>query len=84
MTQSGWHHVGEKPKAPYHYTSCGLDDVYLLSGYEIEQTPYGQGVSIKNADDLHTAIGMYLVSGKKLLSGKEVRFLRHQMDLDSI
>lgn len=81
MTQKGWHHVGEKPKAPYHYTACGLDDVYLLSGYEIEETPYGEGVSVKNADELHRAIGAYLVSSKKLLSGKEIRFLRHQMDL---
>jgi DNA-binding transcriptional regulator YiaG len=77
----GWHHAGEKPKPPYHYTACGLDDVYLMSGYETEETGYGTGVSIKNADDLHQAIGMFLVNNKKLLSGKEVRFLRHQMDL---
>lgn len=80
MTQNKWHHAGEKPKAPYHYTACGLDDVYLMSGYEIEETPYGKGVSIKNADDLHKAIGMFLVRNKKNLSGKELRFLRHQMD----
>jgi putative transcriptional regulator len=77
----GWHHAGEKPKPPYHYTACGLDDVYLISGYEIEETGYGAGVSIKNADDLHQAIGAFLVNNKKLLSGKEVRFLRYQMDL---
>ncbi len=81
MTHTGWHHAGEKPKTPYHYTACGLDDVYLISGYEIERTSYGKGISIKNADDLHEAIGMFLVSNKKLLSGKEIRFLRHQMDL---
>jgi putative transcriptional regulator len=78
---AGWHHAGEQPKPPYHYTACGLDDVYLLSGYEIEETSYGSGVSVKNADDLHQAIGMFLVNNKKLLSGKEVRFLRHQLDL---
>jgi putative transcriptional regulator len=81
MTQTGWYHVGDKPKAPYHYTACGLDDVYLLSGYEVEETPYGKGVGIKNADDLHAAIGAFLVNSKKSLSGKEIRFLRHQMDL---
>jgi putative transcriptional regulator len=81
MTQNGWHHIGEKPKAPYHYTACGLEDVYLISGYEIEETPYGKGVSIKDANDLHEAIGMFLVRNKKILSGKETRFLRHQMDL---
>jgi DNA-binding transcriptional regulator YiaG len=53
----------------------------VMSGYELEDTPYGKGISIKNADGLHQAIGMSLVRNKKLLSGKEVRFLRHRMDL---
>jgi putative transcriptional regulator len=74
-------HVDDAPKEPLHYTACGLDDVYLLSGYEIEQTPYGNGVSIKNVDELHKVIGIFLISTKKLLHGKEIRFLRHQMDL---
>jgi DNA-binding transcriptional regulator YiaG len=74
------HHAGEKQKKPLHYTACGLDDVYLLSGYEVEETSYGKGISIKNADNLHRVIGGYLVANKKLLSGKEIRFLRHQMD----
>ena len=77
----GWHYGDEKPKVPYHYTACGLDDVYLMSGYELEDTPYGEGISVKNADGLHQAIGLFLVNNKKLLTGKETRFLRHQMDL---
>jgi len=81
MTHHAWHFGDENPKAPYHYTACGLDDVYLMSGYELEETPYGKGVSVKNADGLHRAIGLFLVSKKKLLSGKDIRFLRHQMDL---
>src|ERR1700730_284882 len=74
------YHAGEKQKKPLHYTACGLDDVYLVSGYEVEDTAYGKGTSIKNADELHRVIGSYLVANKKLLSGKEIRFLRHQMD----
>jgi putative transcriptional regulator len=81
MTTHGWHYAGETPKPPYRYTACGLDDVYLLSGYEMEETPYGKGVSIKNADGLHQAIGSFLVNNKKRLSGKEIRFLRHQLDI---
>ena len=76
-----WSHANDAPKKLLHYTACGLDDVYLRSGYEIEQTPYGEGLSIKNLDELHRAIGAHLINKKKLLSGKEVRFLRHQMDL---
>lgn len=79
--RAAWGHRGEKDKAPLHYTDCGLEDVYLVSGYEIEKTPYGDGLSVKNLDQLHKAIGFYLVNGKKVLSGKELRFLRKQLDL---
>lgn len=78
---AAWRHHGERDKAPLHYTDCGLDDVYLVSGYEIEKTPYGEGLSIKNLDQLHKAIGCYLANRKKVLAGKELRFLRKQMDL---
>jgi len=78
---AAWRHHGEKDKTPLHYTDCGLDNVYLISGYEIENTPYGEGLSIKNLDQLHLAIGCNLSSQKKVLSGKELRFLRKQMNL---
>jgi putative transcriptional regulator len=73
-------HADEAEKAPFHYVACGLDDVYLTNGYEIEKTPHGTGVSIRNVDEVLSAIGMFLVANKKQLSGKEIRFLRHQMD----
>jgi putative transcriptional regulator len=38
-------------------------------------------VTIKNLDGLLDAIGEDLVARKKILSGKEIRFLRHQMDI---
>jgi putative transcriptional regulator len=76
-----WRYAGEAPKEPFHYTGCGLDDVYLLSGYEVEETPYGETVTIKNLDGLHKVIGLYLVENKKILDGKELRFLRNQMDI---
>ena len=78
---TSWKHDGEQDKTPLQYTQCGLDDVYLLSGYEIEQTPYGEGIAIRNADQLHKAIGCYLSNQKKELSGKELRFLRKHMNL---
>jgi putative transcriptional regulator len=76
-----WRYRGEGDKPPLHYTECGLDDVYLVSGYEIDRTHYGEALSVKNVDQLHKAIGCYLASQKKTLSGKELRFLRKQMDL---
>ena len=81
MRTNNWKHKGEKIKAPLHYRECGLDDVYLVSGYEIVKTPYGKGVAVKNVDGLLRAIGRQLATEKKVLTGKELRFLRKQMDL---
>lgn len=81
MKSTAWSHRGEKPQPPLHYTDCGLDSVYLVSGYEIADTPHGKGLSIKNLDQLHQAIGCQLASQKKVLAGKELRFLRKHMDL---
>lgn len=60
----------------YHYTECGLNNIYLLNGYKFIDTPRGKAVSIKDVDGLHKAIGLFLVTAKKDLTGDEVRFLR--------
>ena len=64
-----------------HYTACGLDNVYLLNGFKLRQTPYGKAFSIQNIDGLHAVIAKRLIAEKKSLTGKEVRFLRHEMNL---
>jgi DNA-binding transcriptional regulator YiaG len=64
---------------PYHYTLCGLDDIFLLNGFKIHETPHGRGVAIENADELHKAIGEHLVKNRKALSPKDMRFLRKNM-----
>ena len=66
---------------PYQYRNCGLETVYLVNGYTIKDSPYGEAISIHDIDGLHRAIGMYLVRGKKILTGPEARFLRHELDL---
>jgi len=68
-------------KAPLHYTLSGLDDVYLISGYEIEDTEDGPVLSVHDVDGLRRAIGKYLATEKKVLNGKEIRFLRKELDL---
>lgn len=65
----------------YHYTECGLNKVWLLSGYQSHDTPYGKGVSIQNADGLHEAIARWLIASKPRLSGGEFRFIRKELDL---
>jgi len=66
---------------PHHYRQCGLDNVYLRNGFEVESTKPGEAIRIHDVDGLHLAIGMYLIQEKKVLSGSEIRFLRHELDL---
>jgi putative transcriptional regulator len=66
---------------PLRYTGCGLDDVYLSNGYDIHNTEYGEAVSIRNLEGLRRAIGENLIRQRKAFKGKELRFLRTEMDL---
>ena len=68
-------------KTPHHYTTCGLDSVYLVNGFEYHATGYGPGVSIRDLDGLHRAIGTHLVGLKRELTGREFRFLRIELDM---
>jgi transcriptional regulator with XRE-family HTH domain len=66
---------------PFHYTACGLDYVYLLNGFHIEDDPdYGKILTIEREDDLHRAIGLHIVESGEM-SGSEFRFLRKLMGL---
>jgi putative transcriptional regulator len=73
--------LGTAGEKPYHYTECGLDDVWLRGGFEEVTTEHGTGVAIMHDEELHNAIGRHLATSKKVLSGKELRFLRKEMDL---
>jgi DNA-binding transcriptional regulator YiaG len=74
-------HVGSPEREPLHYTACGLDNVYLSSGYNVREVDGVRYVSVHDVDDLHAAIAELLVRQKKVLSGPEVRFLRKYLDL---
>ncbi len=63
----------------YHYTECGLDNVYLANGFKFEESPDGRQLVIKDIDGLHQTIGRLLIREKKDLTGSEIRFLRHEM-----
>ena len=63
----------------YHYLECGLDDVYLVNGFERFETARGASIAIKEIDALHEAIGERLCRDTKELGGKEFRFLRREM-----
>ncbi len=60
----------------YHYTDGGLRNVWLANGYEITQTPYGEGVSFHNLGGLTRSICMALTRKASPLTGAEFRYIR--------
>lgn len=65
----------------HRYLESGLDNIVLLNGYRIVDTPYGQGMSIHNVGALHDAIGETIIREPRGITGAELRFLRVEMDL---
>jgi putative transcriptional regulator len=66
----------------YHYTESGLDNVWLESGFTIENHPnYGELVSIKDPRGLHETIGRWITGQPRTLTGAEFRFLRNELDM---
>jgi DNA-binding transcriptional regulator YiaG len=66
---------------PFHYTMSGLDNVWLMNGFHEEQTPYGSGVRVEDADNLHRVLAHVIVSDKAAMRGAELRFVRKLMGL---
>ena len=85
MTSGDYFHHCDDEKVqttPFHYKRCGLDNIFLVNGFEEEFDEDGERyVTVLDVDDLHKAIGLHLVTCRKTLSPKEIRFLRRTMDL---
>lgn len=65
---------------PLHYKACGVDGIYLESGYQlVEDEIYGPGLIIEDAENLHKEIGFAIALSRPRLSFRDVRFLRRQM-----
>ena len=71
-------------KKLFHYRLSGLDGIYLADGFEVVTSHRGQGITFHDIDGLHRAIGRHLVASRKRLSGKELRFLRRDMNLTQV
>jgi DNA-binding transcriptional regulator YiaG len=60
----------------HHFTDGGLQNVWLVNGYTVRQTPYGSAVSIHDMDGLARAICLALTGKHGVLTGKELRYVR--------
>lgn len=65
----------------YHFTECGLDNVYLVNGFRLEESSQGTIIRIEHLDGLIQAIAEHLVFVRRTLKGREIRFLRHHLNL---
>ena len=60
----------------YHYTDGGLRNVWLVNGYLVKQTLYGEAVAIHDSDGLTGAICIALTQTTGTLTGIEFRYVR--------
>ena len=65
----------------FHYTACGLDNVWLANGFKVKTTRHGNAVAVNDVDGLHQLIAQTLIDKPSRLTGKEFRFLRTQLGL---
>jgi DNA-binding transcriptional regulator YiaG len=65
----------------HHYTTSGLDNVWLQNGYTEKRTAYGKAVSVVDADALHETLAIMLTKKPGRLTGKELRYLRTMLCL---
>jgi DNA-binding transcriptional regulator YiaG len=72
---------GEKIMGEYHFTECGLDNIYLVNGFEITKNNDDEEIFIHDIHGLLKTIGMMLVTKQGLLIGNEIKFIRTTLDL---
>lgn len=65
----------------YHYKECGLNNIYLRNGYEQVETAEGIAVGIHAVDELMRVIAEGVATKRGHLTGRELRFLRVELDL---
>ena len=68
----------------YHYTQCGLDNVYLVNGFHEEKTPYGNSVRFDDPAGLDRFIAEQVAKGPGRLTGQEIRYIRNYMDMSQV
>lgn len=64
---------------PYHYTECGLDNVYLYNIPVVKDIEGEEVICIPKVNKLHKIIAEGIVYKKGALAAKEIRFLRIQI-----
>lgn len=74
------HRDGHAEQEPYHFTECGLANVWLDSGFERREIGGEECVSVHDGEDLHRAIALAILERGPAFDGAQVRFLRNELD----
>ncbi|MDQ1229604.1 hypothetical protein [Sphingomonas sp. SORGH_AS_0879] len=72
---------GKAAAEPRLYEACGLDNIWLVDGFEVVERGGEECILPEDAEGLHKAIALHLAMYRKALSGRDIRFMRHAIDL---
>ena len=65
----------------YHYTECGLSNIYLMNGVEKETVDGEEYTSIDDMGGLHITIAKAIIDGRSPLTHEEFKYLRVELNL---
>jgi hypothetical protein len=65
----------------YHYTECGLNNIYLINGIKITEEDGEEFVSYANFDGIQQAIATSICSQITWMSPEQFKFLRKEFNL---
>jgi DNA-binding transcriptional regulator YiaG len=75
------HYQSAAGEARYHYVECGLDNVWLVNGFEREDFEGEIFTRVLDTDLLHRSIAHGLAKHAAKLEGQAVRFIRKELDI---
>lgn len=66
---------------PRLYETCGLDNIWLVDGFEVIERNGEEHVQPEDVEGLHKAIALHLARFRKALTGRDIRFIRRAMEM---
>lgn len=73
---------GDEPAGePRLYEACGLDNIWLVDGFEVIERNGEELIQPEDVEGLHRAIALHLAMFRKPLGGREIRFIRRAIDM---
>lgn len=77
------HHTSEADASPtiYRYVESGLENVWLVGGVSFDEDDGETCLFVEDREDLHKLISLSIIHRGDRISGRELRFLRHELEL---